>query len=67
MQCCLGFVVPMCAEACKVHLLLHSPVHHLLDFAESPQDILREIARVTLPMGHIVLVGFNPLSFWGAW
>ncbi len=42
-------------------------VHHLLDFTESPQDILREIARVTLPMGHIVLVGFNPLSFWGAW
>jgi len=42
-------------------------VHHLLDFTESPQDILREIARVTLPMGHIVLVGFNPFSLWGAW
>lgn len=42
-------------------------LHHLLDFAESPQEILRELARVTLPMGHIVLVGFNPMSLWGLW
>jgi SAM-dependent methyltransferase len=42
-------------------------LHHLLDFAEAPQNILRELARVTLPMGHIVIVGFNPLSLWGAW
>lgn len=42
-------------------------VHHLLDFSESPQKILRELARVTLPMGHIVIVGFNPISLWGAW
>lgn len=42
-------------------------LHHLLDFAESPQKILRELARVTMPMGHIVIVGFNPMSLWGAW
>lgn len=42
-------------------------LHHLLDFAESPQDILKELARVTLPMGHIVIVGFNPWSLWGLW
>ena len=41
-------------------------VHHLLDFSESPQKILRELARVTLPMGHIVIVGFNPISLWGS-
>jgi SAM-dependent methyltransferase len=41
--------------------------HHLLDFAESPQKILRELARVTLAMGHIVIVGFNPMSLWGGW
>lgn len=44
-----------------------SVVHHLLDFAESPQEILRELNRVTLPMGHIVLMGFNPVSSWGLW
>lgn len=42
-------------------------VHHLLDFVQSPQDVLREISRVTLPMGKVVIVGFNPLSLWGAW
>ena len=42
-------------------------LHHLLDFAESPQKILREVARATLPMGHVVIVGFNPMSLWGAW
>ena len=42
-------------------------LHHLLDFADSPQEILKELARVTLPMGHMVIVGFNPWSLWGAW
>ena len=40
-------------------------LHHLLEFVESPQDILREVARVTLPMGHLVVIGFNPYSSWG--
>ena len=42
-------------------------LHHLLDFTESPQETLREVSRVTLPMGHLVLMGFNPLSSWGLW
>ncbi len=42
-------------------------LHHLLDFIESPHETLREIARVTLPLGHVVIVGFNPLSLWGIW
>ena len=42
-------------------------LHHLLDYADSPQDILKEIGRVTLPMGHVVIVGFNPWSLWGLW
>ena len=42
-------------------------LHHLLDFSESPQKILCELARATLPLGHIVIVGFNPMSLWGGW
>lgn len=42
-------------------------LHHLLDFYDSPHDMLREIARVSIPMGHLVIVGFNPLSLWGAY
>jgi SAM-dependent methyltransferase len=42
-------------------------LHHMLDFSASPQRLLSEVARVSLPMGHIVIVGFNPVSLWGAW
>jgi SAM-dependent methyltransferase len=42
-------------------------VHHLLDFVDSPQEALRELSRVVLPSGHLVIVGFNPLSLWGIW
>ena len=54
--------LPFANDSIDVALL-----HHLLDFAESPQKILRELARATLPMGHIVIVGFNPVSLWGSW
>lgn len=42
-------------------------MHHLMEFADNPHEILREASRITLPMGHIVFVGFNPLSPWGLW
>jgi len=54
--------LPFANDSIDVALL-----HHFLDFAESPQKILLELARVTLPMGHIVIVGFNPTSLWGGW
>ena len=38
---------------------------HVLEFAEHPHQILREVARVLMPEGHVVLSGFNPLSLWG--
>ncbi len=40
-------------------------LHHLLDFYDAPQAILREAARVTIPMGRVLIVGFNPFSLWG--
>ena len=42
-------------------------LHHLLDFLDTPLETLRELARVSLPMGHLVVVGFNPISPWGVW
>ena len=42
-------------------------IHHLLDFSDSIQEILREVSRVVMPMGHVVLMGFNPISMWGFW
>ena len=37
---------------------------HTLDFSTSPQQTLREAARVLHPEGRIVLTAFNPLSLW---
>lgn len=38
---------------------------HVLEFAEHPHQILREVARVLMPEGQVVLSGFNPFSLWG--
>jgi SAM-dependent methyltransferase len=40
-------------------------MHHLLEYSTNPQRLLREVSRVSLPMGHVVIVGFNPHSLWG--
>ena len=39
---------------------------HILEFAEDPHQVLREVERVLVPEGHVIVTGFNPYSFWGA-
>jgi SAM-dependent methyltransferase len=39
---------------------------HILEFASDPHQVLREVERVLVPEGHIVITGFNPYSMWGA-
>lgn len=38
---------------------------HTLEFERDPHEILREIDRILIPEGHLVVLGFNPWSFWG--
>lgn len=38
---------------------------HTLDFSDQPHQVLREIERVLIPEGHVVILGFNPVSLWG--
>ncbi len=39
---------------------------HTLEFERAPHEILREVDRVLIPEGHVVIMGFNPWSLWGA-
>lgn len=39
---------------------------HLLEFHPDPHQILREVERILIPEGQVIILGFNPLSLWGA-
>jgi SAM-dependent methyltransferase len=38
---------------------------HALELARDPHQVLREVERVLVPEGRVVIVGFNPTSLWG--
>jgi SAM-dependent methyltransferase len=38
---------------------------HVLEFTEEPHQVLREVERVLIPEGQVIVCGFNPASLWG--
>ncbi|MDH5229748.1 MAG: class I SAM-dependent methyltransferase [Gammaproteobacteria bacterium] len=38
---------------------------HTLELHHNPHQVLREVERVLVPEGHVVILGFNPWSLWG--
>jgi SAM-dependent methyltransferase len=52
--------LPVAAETVDLVLLPHG-----LEFSPTPHEILREIDRVLVPEGHLILAVFNPLSLYG--
>lgn len=50
-------------ESQSVDLLI---LPHILEFADNPHEILREVDRVMMPEGRVIILGFNPWSLWGA-
>jgi SAM-dependent methyltransferase len=54
--------LPLSAEVVDVAVLQHS-----LDYSTNPHILLREVARVVTAHGHVLIVGFNPLSCYGAY
>lgn len=38
---------------------------HTLEFSADPHAVLREVERVLVPEGRVVISGFNPASLWG--
>jgi SAM-dependent methyltransferase len=52
--------LPFAAESVDVVVMPHS-----LEFHPDPHAILREVDRILIPEGHVVILSFNPLSLWG--
>jgi SAM-dependent methyltransferase len=52
--------IPLASESIDMVLL-----HHALDYSAGQHQLLREASRVLIAGGHLVIVGFNPLSVWG--
>ena len=38
---------------------------HVLEFIADPHQVLREVERVLIPEGQVIICGFNPTSLWG--
>ncbi len=38
---------------------------HVLEFASHPHQVLREVERVLVADGHVIIAGFSPLSLFG--
>ena len=37
-------------------------VHHVHEYMDNPHQLLRELQRIVVPHGHIIILGFNPWS-----
>ncbi len=40
---------------------------HVLEFVSNPHKLLREVERILIGEGHLVMTCFNPWSLWGLW
>ncbi len=52
--------IPLANEVIDVALL-----HHVLEFSTNPHQLLRDVSRVVIPRGYVLIVGFNPFSWLG--
>lgn len=54
--------LPLAADSIDALVLPHT-----LDFSSEPKAVLREVERVLIPEGRVIILGFNALSAWGLW
>ncbi len=59
---CQADALPIASDSIDVVVM-----SHVLEFSETPHKILREIERVLIGEGHLIIVGFNPWSLFGLW
>lgn len=54
--------LPIAADSIDVIVL-----PHILEYSKDPRKLLRELGRVLIGQGHVIIIGINPLSLWGLW
>ena len=54
--------LPIASDSVDAAILVHT-----LDFSPEPHQVLREVERVLIAEGRVIVVGFNPFSLWGLW
>lgn len=59
---CSNSELPLESDSIDVAIL-----HHTLDCDRHPHRVLREMSRVLIPGGSLIIIGFNPWSIWGGW
>jgi len=52
--------IPLASETIDAVLISHG-----LEQSTDPHGLLREVDRILLPEGYMIILGFNPWSFWG--
>lgn len=57
---CEPFALPL--ETQSVDLVI---LPHVLEFSPHPHQVLREVERILMPEGQVMITGFNPVSLWG--
>jgi SAM-dependent methyltransferase len=57
---CAGEMLPIATQSMDLVVLAH-----VLEFARDPHALLREVDRVMMPEGRVIITGFNPWSLWG--
>jgi len=54
--------LPVAADSIDVIVL-----PHILEYSKDAHKLLREMERVLIGDGHVVIIGINPISLWGLW
>ena len=60
MCCCELAALPFASNSTDLVIL-----PHVLEFSPDAHQILREVERILIPEGHLIILGFNPVSLWG--
>ena len=55
-------LLPLASDSVDVLVL-----PHVLEFSNAPHDVLRAVERALIAEGHVVILAFNPFSFFSLW